>query len=129
MPKREPSVDAGKNAFEGLDRSLHEKARLAILTSLLSNPDGLRFNELKELCSLTDGNLSRHLQLLKEEELIEIWKGIESNRPQTLCRLTKPGRDRFLAYLDELEKVVRQAADSAAIESKPDPLPPGWVKA
>lgn len=129
MPRRTPSPDAGKNAFEGLDRALHEKARLAILTSLLANPDGLRFNELKELCSLTDGNLSRHLQLLKDEELIEIWKGIEQNRPQTLCRLTRPGRERFLAYLDELEKVLRQASESATAESEPVPPPPGWVKA
>lgn len=129
MPRREPSADAGKNAFAGLDRALHEKARLAILTSLLANPDGLRFSELKDLCSLTDGNLSRHLQLLKDEQLIEIWKGIEQNRPQTLCRLTRPGRERFLAYLDELEKVLQQASESAAANSEPLPPPPGWVKA
>lgn len=64
--------EKGKYAYEGLDRIIHEKARLGILTSLLTHSDGLLFNELKELCALSDGNLSRHIKALNEAELVEI---------------------------------------------------------
>ena len=53
-------------AYDGLDRVIHERARLSILTSLLTHPKGLLFGDLKQLCGLTDGNLSRHLQVLEE---------------------------------------------------------------
>src|SRR4051794_14027383 len=89
---------AGRFAYEGLDRAIHEKARLGILTSLATNPQGLLFGELKELCSLTDGNLSRHLKVLQDAGLAEVWKGFQHNRPQTLCRITPVGRQRFLEY-------------------------------
>jgi len=56
----------GRFAYDGLDRVLHEKARLGILTSLVAHPDGLKFGELRGLCSLTDGNLSRHLDVLRD---------------------------------------------------------------
>ena len=108
--KKDARAKAGKYAYEGLDRTMHEKARLGILTSLASRPDGLLFNDLKELCSLTDGNLSRHLQTLEEAGLVQVWKGYHKKRPQTLCRLSREGRDRFLAYLAELEKVIQDAA-------------------
>jgi len=103
-------------AYEGLDRVIHERARLSVLTSLVSHPKGLTFVDLKELCALTDGNLSRHLRVLEEAKLVEILKGQDGNRPQTLCRLTSTGRKRFLAYLETLEQVVRDAA--AAVETK-----------
>src|SRR5262245_46253788 len=88
----------GRFAYEGLDRVIHERARLSILTSLVTRPEGIVFNDLKELCSLTDGNLSRHLQLLQESEIVEVWKGTRGHRPQTLCRMTEQGRRRFLEY-------------------------------
>ena len=131
MPKkRKTQEDAGRFAYEGLDRVLHEKARLGIMTSLVTRPDGLLFGELKRLCALTDGNLSRHLDVLHDAGLVEIWKGFENRRPQTLCRLTHEGRQRFLAYLEELEQVVRDAMPRAAKrgERLPD-LPPGWQPA
>ena len=103
-------------AYEGLDRVIHERARLSVLTSLVSHPKGLTFVDLKELCALTDGNLSRHLKVLEEAKLVEIVKGYEGNRPQTVCRLTNSGRKRFLEYLTTLEQVVRDAA--TAVESK-----------
>jgi DNA-binding MarR family transcriptional regulator len=99
----------GRFAYEGLDRVLHEKARLGILVSLSARPDGLVFGELKQLCALTDGNLSRHLDCLAEAGLIDIEKGYEGRRPQTRVRLTRGGRKRFLAYLAELERVVKDA--------------------
>ena len=97
-------------AYDGLDRVMHEKARLGILAALFTRQDGLNFNQLKELCNLTDGNLSRHIQILKEAELIEVVKGYERNRPLTVCSLTETGRQKFLDYLAELERVVKDVA-------------------
>jgi len=110
-------------AYEGLDRVIHERARLSVLTSLVSHPKGLTFVDLKELCALTDGNLSRHLRVLEEAKLVEIVKGQEGNRTQTLCRLTSTGRRRFLEYLETLEQVVRDAAGAA--ETKMSAAPSG----
>ena len=59
----------GSYAYEGLDRVLHEKARLGILTALQARFDGILFTDLKGLCSLTDGNLSRHVSVLQEAGL------------------------------------------------------------
>jgi DNA-binding transcriptional ArsR family regulator len=120
----------GRFAYEGLERVLHEKARLGIMTSLIMRPEGLLFSDLKRLCALTDGNLSRHLDVLKEAGLVEVWKGFENRRPQTLCRVSSDGRQRFLAYLEELEHVIRDAMPKAARRSDrlPD-LPPGFQPA
>src|SRR5882672_8358401 len=100
-------------SYDGLDRVIHEKARLGLLTSLMAHPKGLAFADLKQLCGLTDGNLSRHLQVLQEAGLVEITKSFEGNRPQTSCRLTRNGRRRFLEYLALLEQLVRDAAETA----------------
>lgn len=102
------------------------------MTSLMSRPEGLLFGDLKDLCALTDGNLSRHLDVLRDAGLIEIWKGFERRRPQTLVRLTSVGRKRFLSYLEELEQVIRDAMPkhAAVRESKKgNEPPPGWVPA
>jgi DNA-binding transcriptional ArsR family regulator len=104
-------------AYEGLDRVIHERARLSILTSLIVHPRGLSFGDLKQLCGLTDGNLSRHLQVLQEAALVEISKGFEQNRPQTACRITQEGRRRYLEYLAVLERVVRDAATAVDAEA------------
>ena len=110
-----PKTEAGDAPFsyDGLDRIIHEKARLGLLTSLMAHPGGLPFADLRRLCRLTDGNLSRHLDVLREAGLIEITKGYEGNRPLTTCRLTKTGRRRFLDYLAVLEGLVRDAAEAA----------------
>lgn len=100
---------AATYAYEGLDRLIHEHARLSVLTSLITNAHGLTFGELKQLCALTDGNLSRHLQVLEEAGLISIFKGIEHNRPLTLCRVTATGRKRYVDYLAVLERVILDA--------------------
>ena len=104
---------AGRFAYEGLDRVIHEKARLGVLTSLMAHPKGLAFADLKRLCGLTDGNLSRHLQVLEEAGLVDIIKGYDDKRPQTICKITANGRRRFVSYLSVLEQVVRDAADAA----------------
>jgi len=100
---------AGRYSYDGLDRVIHEKARLGILASLVSHPDGLLFNDLKDLCSLTDGNLSRHLAVLSEAKLVEVWKGQQVGRPQTMYRMTQYGRQQFLEYVSVLENVVADA--------------------
>jgi DNA-binding transcriptional ArsR family regulator len=110
MPDRRA---AAPFSYEGLDRVIHEKARLGILTSLMSHPKGLPFGDLKHLCGLTDGNLSRHLQVLQEAGLIEIDKRFVRNKPLTTCRITAEGRRRFLDYLAILEQVVRDASEAA----------------
>ena len=109
MKPKAPSSE-GRFAYEGLDRVIHERARLSVLTSLVTNPKGLTFNDLKDLCSLTDGNLSRHLRVLETENMVQIVKGHDRNRPQTLCRITPAGRKRYLEYLSTLEQVVQDAA-------------------
>jgi DNA-binding transcriptional ArsR family regulator len=100
----------GRFAYEGLDRVIHERARLSVLTSLITNPKGVSFNDLKQLCALTDGNLSRHLSVLEEAKMVEIVRGYDRNRPLTVCRITGSGRKRYLEYLETLEQVVRDAA-------------------
>ena len=106
-------ADEGRFSYEGLDRTIHEKARLGVLTSLVGHPKGLPFPDLKRLCNLTDGNLSRHLAVLQEAGLVSLQKGHAHNRPQTLCRLTPAGRARVLDYLAVLHRVVRAAAEAA----------------
>jgi len=119
MPKvSTPGEQPGRFAYEGLDRVIHEKARLSVLTSLVAHPKGLVFGTLKQMCGLTDGNLSRHLQVLEEAGLIAIVKGYDRNRPQTICRITAQGRQRYLDYLKVLEQVVRDAASAARATGK-----------
>jgi DNA-binding transcriptional ArsR family regulator len=122
----------GRFAYEGLDRAMHEKGRLAIMTSLTTHPDGLIFGELKRLTAMTDGNLSRHLDVLRDAGLVEIWKRFENRRPQTLVRLTSDGKQRFLEYLAHLEQVIRDARERETARNKESlsrKLPPGWVPA
>lgn len=129
MRRKKGAVQRGRYSYEGLHRTLHERARLGILTSLMARPEGLRFADLKKLCALTDGNLSRHLDVLRESGLIDIWKGFENKRPQTICRLTAEGREQFVDYLSELERVVRDALVHDASDSRQTvaDLPDGWI--
>lgn len=126
--RKDKDRQTGRFAYQGLDRVLHEKARLGILTSLVTRPEGLLFNDLKDLCQLTDGNLSRHLQVLQEAGLVELHKGTLDGRPQTLCRLTSRGRKRFLDYVAVLEQVVADAVNAprAAAGRRRD-LPEGFA--
>jgi DNA-binding MarR family transcriptional regulator len=111
MPRNEsaPKSSTGRFAYDGLARVIHEKARLSILSSLAAHPGGLLFTELKTLCALTDGNLSRQLQLLAEAKFVETWKGMRNKRPQTLVKMTATGRKRFLEYIATLEGLVADA--------------------
>ncbi len=108
----------GRFAYDGLDRTLHEKARLGILTALITHREGLSFSDLARLCSLTDGNLSRHLDVLVEESLVQVTKAFANRRPLTTCKLTAAGRKRFREYLIQLEQVLQDAAEEEAASAK-----------
>ncbi|MEX0713639.1 MAG: transcriptional regulator [Pirellulales bacterium] len=118
----------GRFAYEGLERAIHEKARLGILTSLAAHPEGLPFNDLKELCSLTDGNLSRHLAVLEEAGLVAMNKLAQRGRPQTVAVMTPSGRRRFQQYINVLEQVVADAVKSQeqAAAAPGSKLSHGW---
>jgi DNA-binding MarR family transcriptional regulator len=108
--KAKAAKSEARFAYEGLDRVIHERARLSVLTSLVTNPKGLAFGDLKQLCALTDGNLNRHLRVLEKGKMVEILKKQDRNRPLTVCRITPSGRARYIEYLSTLEQVVRDAA-------------------
>jgi predicted ArsR family transcriptional regulator len=108
------SAAAGRFAYDGLDRVFHEKARLGIMTSLTTQPDGLSFSDLKALCALSDGNLNRHLAVLQEAGFVKTKKEGSGRSSHTFCVITHSGRTAFLRYLQELERVLADAAQSAA---------------
>ena len=102
-------------AFTGLERIFHDRGRLAVCACLIAHPDGMRFTDLQDACALTDGNLNRHLHALAEVGIIASQRVRGHGRPTTIVRITDDGRSRFLAYVDELEAVVRgvqQRADA-----------------
>jgi DNA-binding MarR family transcriptional regulator len=118
MNKRKSrTASASRFAYDGLDRVIHERARLSLLTSLMTHPKGLSFIELKAYCALTDGNLNRHLQVLEESKLVTVAKRHDNRRPQTLCKITPLGRRRYLEYLEVLEQVILDGSQPA---SEPD---------
>lgn len=117
--KKARSNSAAPFAYEGLDRVIHERARLSVLTSLMTHAEGLSFVELKQLCGLTDGNLARHLQVLEEEKMVRLTKEeADVGRAQTTARVTASGRKRYLEYLTTLEQVVRDAAAAEVMEAE-----------
>jgi hypothetical protein len=95
-------------AYDGLDRVIHERARLSLITSLMTHRSGLLFGDLKELCALTDGNLNRHLSVLEQAKLVSVAKTTKGTR----CRITALGCKRYLEYLAVLDQVIVDAADA-----------------
>src|SRR5450432_1472975 len=100
----------GRFAYQGLDWTIHERARLGVITCLIAHSKGLTFGILKTLCGLTDGNLSQHLRVLEAAALVEISKRFKDNRPRTWCQITPKGRLSYLNYVAVLEQVVLDAA-------------------
>ena len=112
MKKPPKTFDIGSDAryaYDGLDRVIHERARLSVMTSLVTHPKGLTFGDLKTFCALTDGNLNRHLQVLVESRMVVISKVSDQNRRQTCIRITALGRNRYIEYLAVLEQVLKDA--------------------
>ena len=93
--------------FLQLNRVIHEKGRLAIMSALAGTPE-LSFTELRSALEMTDGNLTTHIRILQEEGLISVTKSYQNNRSLTTCSLTKAGRKAFSDYIDLLEQIVRQ---------------------
>jgi DNA-binding HxlR family transcriptional regulator len=91
-----------------LDRLIHERARLGIVSALAVN-DSLSFNDLKRLLKTTDGNLSVHARKLEEAGYISCHKFFEGRIPRTEYRLSAAGRRAFDQYLGNMEEVIRQA--------------------
>ncbi len=95
------------SAIEKLDRVIHEKARLGIM-SLLATADSLTFTELRDFLKLTDGNLSVHLRTLEESAFVIISKSFVGRRPQTRVALTDEGRQAFRTYIETLASIVQR---------------------
>ena len=93
--------------FLQLDRVIHEKGRLAIMSMLAASPE-LSFTELRDTLEMTDGNLTTHIRTLQEAGYVSITKSYQNNRPLTTCSLTPAGRKAFTQYVDLLEQIVRQ---------------------
>jgi DNA-binding transcriptional ArsR family regulator len=110
------------NPYTALERVFHEPNRLAIMSSLGGAVEGLTFGELKELCGLTDGNLSRHLKTLEEAQAIRLDKKFVGARPRTTVYLADAGREGFIAYLQALEAVLQRAGEAMAMEEARVPM-------
>lgn len=93
--------------FLNLDRVIHEKGRLGIMSLLASTPE-LSFTELRDTLDMTDGNVTTHIRTLQEAGYVSVAKSYQNNRPLTTCSLTAKGQKAFTAYIDLLEKIVRQ---------------------
>jgi len=124
-PDKSEQEEQGRFAYEGLSRILHERARLSIMTCLMTQTQGLLFNQIKKQCAMTDGNLNRHLDALHKAGYLEVWKKEDSVRSQTLFRVTPAGKKGFLTYLIELEKVIQDALP-ARQSSVPSGMISGW---
>jgi DNA-binding HxlR family transcriptional regulator len=95
-----------ETAVPDLDRVIHERMRLGIVSALAVN-DSLTFNELKKLLQTTDGNLSVHARRLEEAEYVECTKSFEGRMPRTEYRLTPLGRKAFERYLNHMEALIQ----------------------
>lgn len=89
-----------------LDRLIHERIRLGIVSALATN-DSLSFNDLKRVLKTTDGNLSVHARKLEEADYISCVKFFEGRVPRTEYRLTPTGRKALAEYLDQMEEWIR----------------------
>ena len=93
--------------FLHLDRVIHEKGRLAIMSMLAASPE-LSFTDLRDTLGMTDGNITTHIRTLQEAGYISVTKSFQNNRPLTTCSLTAAGRKAFTQYINFLERIVRQ---------------------
>ena len=94
-------------AFLQLDRVIHEKGRLAIMSMLAASPE-LSFTELRDTLNMTDGNLTTHIRTLQEAGYISVTKSFQNNRPLTTCAVTPSGKKAFTNYINLLESIIQQ---------------------
>ena len=93
--------------FLQLDRVIHEKGRLAIMSMLAASPR-LSFTELRDALGMTDGNITAHARTLQESGYVAVTKVFQAGRPLTTFGLTENGRTAFAAYVRLLEQIVDQ---------------------
>jgi DNA-binding MarR family transcriptional regulator len=93
--------------FLQLDRVIHEKGRLAIMSMLAASPE-LSFTEMRDALGMTDGNLTTHIKALQQEGYVSVSKSYQNRRPLTTCTLTASGRKAFTEYINVLERIVHQ---------------------
>ena len=117
--------ETDRNPYEALERIFHEPNRLAIMSALCAADSGMSFNELKDTCDLTDGNLNRHLKVLEEAGAIRVEKSFVGAKPRTTVSLSRRGLDRFSEYLAALSEVLETAKQAVPARKKPVPLPRG----
>jgi DNA-binding MarR family transcriptional regulator len=103
-----PKTPAGKSkgALPALDRRIHERVRLGIVSALAVN-ESLTFKELKSLLKTTDGNLSAHARKLEDARYIECKKSFEGRLPKTEYQLTREGRTALHRYLNHMESLIQ----------------------
>ena len=109
--KARPHAPAHAPELPELDRLIHERMRLGIVSALATN-DSLSFNDLKRVLKTTDGNLSVHARKLEEADYISCVKFFEGRVPRTEYRLTAKGRTALAEYLDQMEKWIRVTRES-----------------
>jgi DNA-binding MarR family transcriptional regulator len=95
------------DAFLQLDRVIHEKGRLAIMSMLAASPE-LSFTEMRDALNMTDGNLTTHIRTLQEAGYVSVTKSFQKNRPLTTCALTSAGKKAFAGYINLLEAIIQQ---------------------
>ena len=93
--------------FLQIDRVIHEKGRLGIMSMLAASPE-LSFTEMRDALAMTDGNLTTHIRSLQEAGYVSITKSFQNNRPLTTCSLTPSGKKAFANYINLLEQIIQQ---------------------
>jgi len=109
------AVKVSSEVLEELDRVFHEKARLGIMTTIISSPEGMNFTDLKQVCDLTDGNLNRHLKVLVDTGILNVKKTGKGRSTNSHYSLTTKGRRAFERYLNALETILNAAKQSSAV--------------
>jgi DNA-binding MarR family transcriptional regulator len=114
LPRRSAPREGGAaSRAASLDRLMHDRTRLAIVTALSVNP-ALSFTELKGITQTTDGNLSVHARKLEDAGYVSCTKGFEGRLPKTEFSLTDAGRRAFKKYLDHMEAIIQHARGKKA---------------
>jgi DNA-binding MarR family transcriptional regulator len=98
-------------SFQQLDKVIHEKNRMAIM-SMLAAVKSISFTELRNTLDMSDGNLITHIRTLQKNGYVSTTKSFHDNRPLTTCSLTEDGRNAFAEYVNLLEGIVKQARKS-----------------
>jgi len=117
-----------QDLYAALKKIFHEPNRMAIVSSLLDAPEGMRFGDIKKSCGLTDGNLSRHLKSLESENVVRIEKTFNNSKPQTTVSMTDEGRQKFLDYLTALESVLKRAKKAMKASAKDQAAAPAVAR-